>query len=345
MKVVLSPEAADRLESQIAYLRDVGAGAAAERLRTRIMTFLSKHIAHFPRTGRWLDDRDLWEMWIPRTRIVLWYRIREGAHRDCDRLAHGAEPIGCEEMKKRVGILISGRGSNMAALIEAARAPDYPAEIVLVISNRPDAAGLERARAAGIEAVVIDHKGFASREAFDGAVEEALLGHGVDLVCHAGFMRIQSEAFAARWTGRQLNIHPSLLPSFRGLKPQQQALDAGVRISGCTVHFVTPELDAGPIVAQAAVPVLAGETADTLAERILTAEHRLYPLALRLVAGGEANLQDGKVVLQAAINPLVRLLSPPESGSLLDCHTGCEKTARLDPPIWTGQSGRCYQSR
>ena len=137
-------------------------------------------------------------------------------------------------MKKRVGILISGRGSNMAALIEAARAPDYPAEIVLVISNRPDAAGLERARAAGIEAVVIDHKGFASREAFDGAVEEALLGHGVDLVCHAGFMRIQSEAFAARWTGRQLNIHPSLLPSFRGLKPQQQALDAGVRISGCS---------------------------------------------------------------------------------------------------------------
>ena len=216
-------------------------------------------------------------------------------------------------MKKRVGILISGRGSNMAALIEAARAPDYPAEIVLVISNRPDAAGLERARAAGIEAVVIDHKGFASREAFDGAVEEALLGRGVDLVCHAGFMRIQSEAFAARWTGRQLNIHPSLLPSFRGLKPQQQALDAGVRISGCSVHFVTPELDAGPIVAQAAVPVLAGDTADTLAERILTAEHRLYPLALQLVAGGKAQLQDGKVVLQAAINPLGLLLSPPES--------------------------------
>jgi phosphoribosylglycinamide formyltransferase-1 len=215
--------------------------------------------------------------------------------------------------KRRVGILISGRGSNMAALVEAARAPNYPAEIVLVISNRPDAAGLERARAAGIEAIVIDHKGFATREAFDGAVEKALLGHGVDLVCHAGFMRIQSEAFAARWTGRQLNIHPSLLPSFRGLKPQQQALDAGVRISGCTVHFVTPELDAGPIVAQAAVPVLAGDTADTLAERILTAEHRLYPLALRLVAGGEAKYRDGKVALQAAINPLVLLLSPPES--------------------------------
>lgn len=216
-------------------------------------------------------------------------------------------------MKKRVGILISGRGSNMAALIEAARAPDYPAEIVAVISNRPDAAGLERARAAGIKAVVIDHKGFGTREAFDGAVEEALLTDGIDLVCHAGFMRIQSDAFATRWVGRQLNIHPSLLPAFRGLKPQQQALDAGVRISGCTVHFVTPELDAGPIVAQAAVPVLPGDTADTLAARILTAEHRLYPLALQLVAGSKAHLQDGKVVLQAAINPLRFLLSPPES--------------------------------
>jgi phosphoribosylglycinamide formyltransferase-1 len=215
-------------------------------------------------------------------------------------------------MKKRVGILISGRGSNMAALMEAARAPGYPAEIATVISNRPDAAGLERARAAGIKAVVIDHKGFATRESFDDAVEKALLADGVDLVCHAGFMRIQSEAFATRWIGRQLNIHPSLLPAFRGLKPQQQALDAGVRISGCTVHFVTPELDAGPIVAQAAVPVLPDDTADMLAARILTAEHRLYPLALELVAGGRAHLQDGKVVLQAAINPLRFLLSPPE---------------------------------
>src|SRR6188474_426620 len=201
-------------------------------------------------------------------------------------------------MKKRIAILISGRGSNMMALIEAAGAPGYPAEIALVVSNRPQAPGLERARAAGLEALAIDHKSFATREAFDDAVDAALRNAGIDLVCHAGFMRIQSTAFATRWLGRQINIHPSLLPSFRGLKPQQQALDAGVRISGCTVHFVTPELDAGPIVAQAAVPVLAGETADTLAERILTAEHRLYPLALRLVAGGEANLQDGKVVLQ-----------------------------------------------
>ena len=212
-------------------------------------------------------------------------------------------------MKQRVGILISGRGSNMAALIEAARAPDYPAEIAVVVSNRPQAPGLERARAGGIKALAIDHKGFATREAFDGAVEAALLADGVDLVCHAGFMRIQSEAFAARWLGRQLNIHPSLLPSFKGLNPQQQALDAGVRISGCTVHFVTPELDAGPIVAQAAVPVLPGDTAETLADRILTAEHRLYPLALGLVAGGNARLEDGKVALQSGVNPQKCLLS------------------------------------
>ena len=172
-------------------------------------------------------------------------------------------------MKKRVAILISGRGSNMMALLEAARAPDYPAEMALVISNRPDAPGLQRAQSAGIKSLAIDHKAYATREAFDAAVEAALVGEGVDLVCQAGFMRIQSSALAARWLGRQLNIHPSLLPSFKGLHPQKQALDAGVRISGCTVHFVTPELDAGPIIAQAAVPVLADDTPETLAGRIL----------------------------------------------------------------------------
>ena len=216
-------------------------------------------------------------------------------------------------MKKRVGILISGRGSNMMALVEAARAPGYPAEIALVVSNRPQAPGLERARAAGIEALAIDHKGFATREAFDDAVDTALRDAGIDLVCQAGFMRIQSAAFATRWLGRQINIHPSLLPSFKGLHPQQQALDAGVRIAGCTVHYVTPELDAGPIIAQAAVPVLAGDTAETLAERILTAEHRLYPLALRLVAAGEAVLEGGRVVLQGAVNQPDCLMSPPPS--------------------------------
>lgn len=218
-------------------------------------------------------------------------------------------------MKMRVAILISGRGSNMLALIEAARAADYPAEIVVVISNRPDAPGLERARGAGIRALAIDHKVFATREIFDDAVETALQEEGVDLVCHAGFMRIQSEAFAARWLGRQLNIHPSLLPSFKGLHPQQQALDAGVRISGCTVHYVTPELDAGPIIAQAAVPVLADDTAQTLADRILTAEHKLYPLALRLVASGQVPLQGGRVVLEGSVNQQDCLISPATSSS------------------------------
>jgi phosphoribosylglycinamide formyltransferase 1 len=216
-------------------------------------------------------------------------------------------------MRKRVGILISGRGSNMVALIEAARASGYPAEVAVVISNRPEAPGLERARGAGVNALAIDHKGFATREEFDGAVERALQEAGADLVCHAGFMRIQSEGFAGRWLGRQLNIHPSLLPAFKGLRPQQQALDAGVRIAGCSVHFVTPELDAGPIIAQAAVPVLPDDTSETLAARILTAEHDLYPFALRLVAEGAAVLSDGRVVLQASVNQGDRLISPSPS--------------------------------
>jgi phosphoribosylglycinamide formyltransferase-1 len=213
-------------------------------------------------------------------------------------------------MKKRVGILISGRGTNMVSLAEAARAPDYPADIVLVVSNRPNAPGIERAKALGLKTAVIDHKAFPSREAFDEAVEAVLLAERVELVCQAGFMRIQSAAFATRWLGKQLNIHPSLLPLFKGLHPHQQALDAGVRISGCTVHFVTPELDAGPIVAQAAVPVLAGDTVAALEARILLAEHQLYPHALHLVASGAATLNGDSVTLQASINQGGPLLSP-----------------------------------
>lgn len=212
--------------------------------------------------------------------------------------------------RKRTAILISGRGSNMVALIEAARAQDYPAEIVLVISSRPAAEGIERARVQGVKTLVIDHKAFSTREAFDAAIEQALVADKVELVCQAGFMRIQSAPFAERWLGRQLNIHPSLLPSFRGLHPQQQALDAGVRISGCTVHFVTPELDAGPIVAQAAVPVLEEDTAESLEDRILTVEHRLYPHALRLVASGAARLEGARVIVDAPINQAASLLSP-----------------------------------
>ncbi|NJO24427.1 MAG: phosphoribosylglycinamide formyltransferase, partial [Sphingomonadales bacterium] len=195
----------------------------------------------------------------------------------------------------RVAILISGRGSNMMALVAAARAKDYPAEIVSIISSRPDALGLAWAKAQGLPAVAIDHKAYATREAFDHAVHAALVEAQVDLICLAGFMRIQSAGFVRKWEGRQLNIHPSLLPLFKGLHPHKQALDAGVKISGCTVHFVTEEMDSGPIVAQAAVPVLEGDTAETLAARILVAEHKLYPHALALVASGRATHVDGRV--------------------------------------------------
>jgi phosphoribosylglycinamide formyltransferase-1 len=212
--------------------------------------------------------------------------------------------------RRRVGVLISGRGSNMMALIEAARAPDYPAEIVLVISNRPSAPGLERAQAMGVKTLAIDHKAYATREAFDDAVDAALAAERIDLVCHAGFMRIQSDGFARRWLGRQLNIHPSLLPLFKGLHPQKQALDAGVRLSGCTVHFVTPDLDGGPIIAQGAVPVVDGDTPETLAERILAVEHAIYPQALALVAAGAARLAGDRVILYRTVNQSGRLISP-----------------------------------
>ncbi len=193
-------------------------------------------------------------------------------------------------MKKRVAILISGRGSNMTALINAATSPDYPAEIVGVFSNRADAPGLQYAADAGIPTAVRSHKEFASREAFDAHIQAVLDGWGAELVCLAGFMRIFSTGFATRWTGRMLNIHPSLLPLFKGLKPQQQALDAGATESGCTVHWVIPDLDDGPTILQRRVPVLPGDTADTLAARILVEEHRAYPEALRKVATGEIAL-------------------------------------------------------
>lgn len=212
--------------------------------------------------------------------------------------------------KKRVGILISGRGSNMMALGKAARAPDYPAEIAVVISSRPDAAGLAWAQEQGLQTLALDHKGFPNREAFDDAIHAALVAQRVDLIALAGFMRIQSVGFVERWAGRQLNIHPSLLPLFKGLHPHRQALDAGVKISGCTVHFVTAEMDSGPIVAQAAVPVLEGDTPDTLSDRILVAEHRLYPLALALVASGRARVQDGKVQIAAGGAAGAPLFSP-----------------------------------
>ena len=202
-------------------------------------------------------------------------------------------------VRKRVGVLISGRGSNLASLIEAASEPDYPAQIDLVISNKADAFGLIRAAEAGIATKVIDRKAYKGRESFDAAISQALKQAHVDLVCNAGFMRIHSAAFVREWHGRQLNIHPSLLPAFRGLHPQARALEAGVRIAGASVHFVSEEMDAGPIIAQGAVPVLNGDDEETLSSRILAIEHRLYPLALRLVASGAAWLDGGRVVLAA----------------------------------------------
>ena len=202
--------------------------------------------------------------------------------------------------RTRVAILISGRGSNMATLIHAARNKDYPAEIALVVSNRPDAKGVEIARASGIETAVVDHKTFAGRDAFERELDVVLENHKIEFICLAGFMRVLTPAFVGRWQGRMLNIHPSLLPSFKGHKAHEEAIAAGVKVSGCTVHFVAPEADSGKIVAQAAVPVLPGDTADDLAARVLRAEHKIYPLALWLVLTGQTlGGEDDEIVVSA----------------------------------------------
>ncbi len=214
-------------------------------------------------------------------------------------------------MKRRVAILISGRGSNMATLIEAAAADDFPAEVVVVISNRADAGGLEKARASGIATLAIESKPFGGdRAAFEAALQSALDQHKVDLICLAGFMRLFTAEFVQRWHGRMLNIHPSLLPSFPGLEPQAQALRAGVKISGATVHFVIPQTDAGPIVMQGAVAVRDDDTPDTLAARILEIEHRIYPDALRLVARGEVRLEGEVCKIAGSAGSGATLISP-----------------------------------
>ena len=213
--------------------------------------------------------------------------------------------------RRRVGVLISGRGSNMAALVEAAAAPDYPAEIVCVIANRPGAGGLDFARSRGIPAHLVDHKAYPDKAAFETAMTAALTDHGADLVALAGFMRLLSPLFIEHWRDRLINIHPSLLPAYRGLDTHARALADGVRIAGCSVHFVRSEVDSGPIVAQAAVPVLDGDTPDSLAARILTAEHRLYPRALALVAGGRARVEGERVRLSDSdVDDTARLFSP-----------------------------------
>ena len=214
--------------------------------------------------------------------------------------------------KKRVAILISGRGANMAALIAAARKPDYPAEIAVVLSNRPDAGGLRRAGAEGIATVVVDHDDFGKdREAFERAVQAQLEAYRIDIVCLAGFMRQLTPWLVSRWSGLMINIHPALLPSFRGLHTHERALEAGVKIHGATVHFVVPEVDSGPIIAQAAVPVLDDDTPDTLAARVLAAELRIYPSALGLVASGKSSITaDGIVRNAATLLPSAQLIVP-----------------------------------
>src|SRR5450432_639975 len=216
-----------------------------------------------------------------------------------------------EAMKRRVAILISGRGSNMAALIQAAAAADFPAEIVVVISNRANAGGLERATAAGIPTLTIESKLFGrDRAGFEAVLQSALDQHKVDLICLGGFMRLFTAEFVQRWYGRMLNIHPSLLPSFPGLDPHGQALRAGVKISGATVHFVIPQTDAGPIVMQGAVGISDDDTADTLAARILGVEHQIYPEALRLVASGTIRLEGDVCKTEGSTGSGDTLISP-----------------------------------
>lgn len=199
----------------------------------------------------------------------------------------------------KVGVLISGRGSNLQALLDACADPSFPAEIVRVISNEAAAPGLGRARQAGVAIRVIPHRDYPDRASFDTAVDDALREAGVDLVCLAGFMRILGDAFVAAWRDRMINIHPALLPAFKGLHTHERALAAGVKLHGCTVHFVRPAMDEGPIIVQGAVPVLREDTPETLAARVLAVEHRAYKLALRLVAEGRVRVEGERAIVDA----------------------------------------------
>ncbi len=211
----------------------------------------------------------------------------------------------------KIGVLISGRGSNLQSLIDAAARPGFPAKIALVISNIPGVYGLERAKLAGIPACVVDHKSFAgNKAAFEDALHAELSAAGVELVCLAGFMRLLTEGFVNRWHDRLINIHPSLLPSFKGLHTHERAIEAGVRFGGCTVHFVRPAMDDGPIIVQAAVPILTDDTADTLSARVLAEEHRIYPLAVKLIAEGRARVDGERVIVADAETPDAAIVNP-----------------------------------
>ena len=214
------------------------------------------------------------------------------------------------DAKLKLGVLISGRGSNLQALIDASASPDYPAEIALVISNVPDAKGLERCQQPNIATAVIDHKDFDDPESFEAELDKTLRAQGVDLVCLAGFMRLFTDAFVKRWRDRLINIHPSLLPAFKGLNVHERAVEAGVRIAGCTVHYVRSAMDDGPIIVQAAVPVHPGDDADTLAARILGQEHRIYPLAISLIAAGRVRVAGERVLIDGVRLPEGTLINP-----------------------------------
>lgn len=213
-------------------------------------------------------------------------------------------------MKKRVAALISGRGSNMTSLIVAAKDPAFPAEIALVLSNRPDAAGLETARKEGIAAVAIDHKLYTSREEFERAMQRVLEEHKIDIVCLAGFMRLLTPWFVEQWSGKMLNIHPAILPLYKGLHTHERALADGVKLHGATAHFVVPGMDEGPIIAQAVVPVLSNDTPETLGARVLVQEHKLYPLALKLLASGRLHLDGARVLIKEESANDGALISP-----------------------------------
>lgn len=212
--------------------------------------------------------------------------------------------------RRQVAVLISGHGTNLQALIDAARRPDYPAEIALVLSSRADAYGLKRAEAAGVPSHVIGHRDYESRENFDRAMHEALMRHEIELVCLAGFMRLLSSWFVDEWHDRLINIHPSLLPAFRGVNVHEAVLEAGVRFTGCTVHFVRSAMDVGPIIIQAVVPVLPDDMPEALAERVHAQEHRIYPAALRWLAEGKLTVQDERVLVTDGASPLQALINP-----------------------------------
>ena len=216
----------------------------------------------------------------------------------------------------KAGVLISGRGSNMVSLAEACADPAFPAEIALVLSNEPDAAGLDRAAAFGIATDVVSHRDYGDRPTFEAAVTARLERAGVDLICLAGFMRLLTPGFVAHWRDRMINIHPSLLPAFKGLHTHERALEAGVLLAGCTVHFVRPEMDEGPIIMQAAVPVLPDDSPDSLAARVLVQEHRIYPAALRLVAAGDAVVEGERVRFRTGASGDGLLINPPLPATL-----------------------------